>query len=539
MRSCRVTVPGVTCLIGINHATVSNTMQQTQTIAYDDKTAGRKVMAFPPVPPFASCLEELGGYAPEQHQLDALEEIAAERSIFDRATCLAELLLAAHAPHEDLLRIASLAAKNEAVGLRLMHAVLLALPQRQKMVSELAEFRSVGRLMDRIENKVQRGEPLKQIEDWFKKKVMLLSMSHPLPNADDTPSETPWTGWCEGVRLAIADPDPRWDEAILERAKVELEALDQRIKILVASLDPDRIESLAGYLFSLSEDTRWRLRALGEDKDKFGEASLVVQKKVGGRWSEIVEALAQSEAGRILVDLFEKQRMRTHSYPNIKVGGAVVRALMIHPILARGHREPDGMSCIHLYVSHAGGGLLEVLLRNSPGGKDLSSFLELPGLEMNDKLLTIDLKKIPAALFIDDDDIPRDIDWFEVQKEKGLSYKTLVLSYMDNDSFLAELLNNPKATGKPGIVALIALRCRSSRVLSIIANRRDLYTGFANKQVPYNLLVNPSRTSVSSLRKFIHVRYIDRVTLQRLSSRGSAAREEVRREVARYLNSLG
>jgi hypothetical protein len=514
-------------------------MQQTRTIAYDDKTSGRKVMAFPPDPPFASCIEELRGFAPEKHQRDALEEIAAERSIFDRTTCLAELLAGAQAPHKDILKIASLAAQNEPVGLRLMHAALLALPQRQTMVSELAEFRSVGRLMDRIENKVRNGEALKQSEDWFKKKVMLLSMSHSLPNSESTPSETPWTGWSEGVRLAIADPDPRWDDAILERAKVELEALDQRIKILVASLDPERIENLAGYLFSLSEETRWRLQALGEDKDKFGEASLVVQKKVGERWNEIQESLAQSEAGRLIVELFDKQRMRTHSFPNIKIGAAVVRALMVHPILSRGHREPDGMSCIHLYASHAGGGVLEVLLRNSVGGKDLSSFLELPGLELNDKLLTIDLKKIPAALFIDNDDVPRQIDWFEVQKSKGLSYKSLVMSYMDNDSFLAELLNNPKAIGKPGIVALIALRCRSSKVLSIIANRRDLYTGFSNKQVPFNLLVNPAKTSVSSLRKFIHVRYIDRVTLQRLSTRGSAAREEVRREIARYLNSLG
>jgi len=514
-------------------------MQQAKTIAYDDKTAGRKVMAFPPDLPFASCSEELRGFAPEKHQLNALGEIAGERSIFDRTTCLAELLAGARAPHEDLLRIASLAAQHEPVGLRLMHAALLALPPRQTMISELAEFKSVNRLMDRIERKVRGGEALKQSEGWFKKKVMLLSMSLPLPNSSTTPTETPWIGWCEGVRLAIADPDPRWDEAILERAKVELEALDQRIKILVASLDPERIENLAGYLFSLSEETRWRLQALGEDKDRFGEASLVVQKKVGDRWKEILEALGQSEAGRLIVELFEKQMMRTHSFPNIKTGAAIVRALMVHPVLARGHKEPDGMSCLYLYVSHAGGGVLEVLLRHTAGVRELSSFLELPGLDLNEKLLTIHLKKVPAALFIDNDDVPRDIDWFEVQKGKGLSYRSLVLTYMDNDSFLAELLNNPKAISKPGVVAIIALRCRSSRVLSIIANRRELYTGFSNKEVPFNLLVNPAKISVSSIRKFIHVRYIERVTLQRLSGRGSAAREEVRREIARYLSSLG
>lgn len=514
-------------------------MQQTHTIAYDDKTAGRKVMAFPPELPFASCMEELRGFEPEEHQKEALEEIASEASIFDRATCLAELLAGSRAPHEDLLRIACLAAKKEAAGLRLMHAALLALPPRQTLVSELAEFKSVNRLMEKIVKREQKGETLKQSEDWFKKKVMLLSISHPLPNSSTTPTETPWVGWCEGVRLAIADPDTQWDEAILERAKVELEALDQRIKMLVASLDPERIEDLAGYFFSLSEETRWRLQALGEDKDKFSDASLVIQKKIGDRWKGITEALAQSDAGKLIVDLFEKQRMRTHTFPNIRTGAAVVRALMVHPVLARGSKEPDGMSCLHLYVSHAGGGVFETLLRHTAGVKELSSFLELPGFELNDKLLTLRLNKIPVALFVDNDDTPRDIDWFEVQKDKGLSYRSLVLTYMDNDSFLAELLNNPKAISKPGVVSIIALRCRSSRILSIVANRRELYTGFANKEVPYNLLVNPARISVSSVRKFIHVRYIDRMTLQRLSGRGSPAREEVRREIARYLNSLG
>jgi hypothetical protein len=113
------------------------------------------------------------------------------------------------------------------------------------------------------------------------------------------------------------------------------------------------------------------------------------------------------------------------------------------------------------------------------------------------------------------------------------------MTYMDNDSFLAELLNNPKAASKPGVIASIALRCRSSRILTMIANRRDLYTGFAGKEVPLNLLMNPVRIPVTTLRKFVHVRYIDRPTLQRLSGRGSPAREEIRREISRYLNNLG
>ena len=118
------------------------------------------------------------------------------------------------------------------------------------------------------------------------------------------------------------------------------------------------------------------------------------------------------------------------------------------------------------------------------------------------------------------------------------SYKSLVLVYMDNDNFLADLLDNPKAIGKAGVVPLIAQRCRSLRILTLIANRRDLYTGFTNKQVPINLLMNPSRVPLSALRKFVHVRYVDKMTLQRLTNRGSSVREEIRREISRYISSV-
>ena len=514
-------------------------MQYTQTIAYDDKTAGRKVLGFPPQLPFAEFRTELKEMAPEQHQIDVLTEIAGEGSVFARATCLAELLAGAREPHKDILRIASLAADYNPVGFQLMHASLLALPPRQTMVAGLAEFTSINRLMQKISKKEKAGTALKESEDWFKKKVMMLSMSLPLPNANNTPTETPWTAWSEGVRLALADPDPRWDKAVLERAKVELEALEFRIKLIVVSLDPDRMENFAGYLFSLSEETKWRKQALEEDSDKMGKATLVIEKKIGERWKEIMTSLQQTGAGKLVVDLFMAQTSKTHSYPHIKAGAAVLHALMMHPVLKRGGSGQDGMSCLHLYVTHAGGGLLEILIRSSGGGKELESLIELSGMELNDKLLSINLKKAPAALFVDNQGVPREIDWFEVQKEKSLSYKSLVMTYMDNDSFLAELLNNPKAASKPGVISAIALRCRSSRILTMIANRRDLYTGFAGKEVPLNLLMNPVRIPVTTLRKFVHVRYIDRPTLQRLSGRGSPAREEIRREISRYLNNLG
>ena len=62
--------------------------------------------------------------------------------------------------------------------------------------------------------------------------------------------------------------------------------------------------------------------------------------------------------------------------------------------------------------------------------------------------------------------------------------------------------------------------------------------GIGYEHVPVNLLRNPSRVSLTSLRKFVHVRYVDRMTLQRLAARGSQIREEVRREIMHYLTTI-
>jgi len=168
----------------------------------------------------------------------------------------------------------------------------------------------------------------------------------------------------------------------------------------------------------------------------------------------------------------------------------------------------------------------------------LKVMLEIPGIDLQQKILTIDLDMVPPAHFIDIDDAPRDVDWTNIHKDPAIGYRTLVQTYIDNDNFLTELLNNPRVIGQSGIVPLVALRCRSARVLTIIANRRELHSGFANKEVPVNLLVNPAKISVSSIRKFIHVRYVDKATLARLGGKGSQIRDEIRREIQHYLSSL-
>lgn len=514
-------------------------MVDTRVLTYDDKVAGRKVLAFPPDLPFSPCLEELGAFFPRGEDREALVKLAGADKIYERSAGLADHLSGSDRAHEKLLQIAALAASGDVAGIRLMFAALVAVPPPAVLIKDLIDFSSVRRVMGRIKKEEKSGRELKESEEWFKKRITLLSMSHPLPNAASAPAEEPWLAWTEGVKRALASPDRKWDAAVLERSKIELEALDLRMKMLVASIDPDRNQKLAIYLMTLGEETKWKLQALQGVEGGLEEPIMIMRRKLGERWEGLLASLRGSAAGSHIADMIVAQLGKAHPHPHLKTGASFLKALMMHPLLARTKRAPDFLSCIYLAVTSAGAGRLEILLRTAVMARDLKTLLDLPGLEIDEKLLGIDLRRIPSDQFVKLDESPADVDWSNVKTENSISYKTLVLTYIDNDNFLCELLNNPKIVAKPGVISLIALRCRSPRVLSIIANQRTFYTGFVNKEVPYNLIVNPARVSLTSLRKFIHVRYVDRVTLQRLTQRAGQIREEVRREIQRYLSSMG
>ncbi|MCX5753821.1 MAG: hypothetical protein NTW97_09305, partial [Candidatus Krumholzibacteria bacterium] len=293
------------------------------------------------------------------------------------------------------------------------------------------------------------------------------------------------------------------------------------------------------YLIAKADETKWRIQALEGAYQRYGEATLLIRQRLGGKWDSAVAELRKTPAGSALVDLFDMQFVKVHPYPHLKIGTAIIRALLMHPLLLRIQRKPDYLSCLAIFINHAGQGILEILLHKLAAVNILKMLLDLPGFDLNHKVLTIDVKRVPPAHFIDIDQLPRDVDWANIHKEQVVSYRTLVMTYLDNDNFIYELLNNPRVLAQPGIMALISLRSRSMRILSIIANRRDLYTGFANKEVPVNLLQNPSKVPVSALRKFIHVRFVDKTTLARFAGKGSSIRDEVRREIQHYLGSLG
>lgn len=153
-------------------------------------------------------------------------------------------------------------------------------------------------------------------------------------------------------------------------------------------------------------------------------------------------------------------------------------------------------------------------------------------------LVEMMIREDRAAIFLHADGTPRLPLRPREPVIRQLSLKDIVQLQINNDAFLLGVLDNRKATNLPGLVALIVQQVRSLRVLDKIISVRGLHTGPANKDVPRLLLLSPARIPVSSLKSFIHVRYVSKVDLERLSRPRSEVRPEVQKEIALYLRML-
>ncbi|MCK4537429.1 MAG: hypothetical protein KAV42_01400 [Candidatus Krumholzibacteria bacterium] len=510
-------------------------MNTVQTITYDDKAQGRKMLPFPPEFPFYPHLDELGTLSALGAGKDSLRNIVKTGSTYDILKDLYSYLSLVEKPYVEILKIASLAAVGEPEGIKLLYALFAAVPPLEAFLDGIVDFTNVRKVMEECSSESDGESEVAEKEEWFRKKVMLLSVSLPLPNSSSSDPEKPWLSWGEGVRRAFADPDDKWSEAIIERAKVECEAKAIRIGNITAVIDAEKHERTVLSLMALVEEIRWKQEILTDTAGRQGSTTMFLRESLGAAWEGTINSLKGSKAGHLLAEMLETQAEKAHTYPQIRSGTAVLRSLTMHPALQKTTKTPDILSCLHLYIVHAGEGKIDILL---PLGKKVAGISDLPGFSLSARTLSMDLSGINTSHFVSDDWLPIDVDWVDMSESKELSIKSLVMSYIDNDSFLAQLLNNPKATNKPGIVSLIAQRCRSMRILSLITNRRDLHTGFTNKIVPMHIIMSPAKIPITSLRKFIHVRYVDKMTLIKLSQKGGGmVREEVRREIERYLRS--
>jgi len=143
-----------------------------------------------------------------------------------------------------------------------------------------------------------------------------------------------------------------------------------------------------------------------------------------------------------------------------------------------------------------------------------------------------------APDFITQDGCPRLPSLPEALATGGISIEDLVRSNMQNDAVILGVLENPRALSKARLIPLIAMHSRSIRVLNKIAQTRRLHSGATNKDVPRLLLMNPTRLPVSTLRQFIHVRFVSKTDLRKMASSHADIRSEIQREIQAYLKSV-
>lgn len=115
------------------------------------------------------------------------------------------------------------------------------------------------------------------------------------------------------------------------------------------------------------------------------------------------------------------------------------------------------------------------------------------------------------------------------------SPRELVTRCISKDTLLLRLLDNPKVSGTPGLVAYVASACRSLNVLQKIARTLELYTGQANRDVPLALLKNPAHIPLLHLRPFISVKYVSLIEMKSLMHNPYGIRREVFEEIRQYV----
>ena len=123
--------------------------------------------------------------------------------------------------------------------------------------------------------------------------------------------------------------------------------------------------------------------------------------------------------------------------------------------------------------------------------------------------------------------------------EGMLDLKMVLAQNMTRDGVIEALLNNPKVYQAPGMVAFIVANSRSIAILSKIAKSRALHSGFANRDVPLELLRSPCNIPISLLRPMINVRNVTALELKHIVRSKTGVRREVRGEVETYLKSRG
>jgi hypothetical protein len=492
-----------------------------------------------------------------------------------------------------LVGLQELILRGEAAGARLAAAFLDVTTPGARLIPMVQSFSSSRRLRYQL---TADGRPMNPFQSQWMRRLGRASTEcgdllavlgvEPRVNEGRPGHEKPWPALRRCFLTFLEDvvagrqlmPEAR--NLMADLIRLETDAWQERSSNLAGSIDPYRTQAVQRVLPILSstdsqvQDLRQLISWIenGNDQAAFtNQVSSAIEVLDERDHRRLRELISGTPALAPLAALSEGVHRRPLEGARLARGVAALLALGGQLKLA-GLREEDPLlyQAIRLVQDHLDGNTLRLelpdelarqvaeILKNPVRGEGLSLW-PLTGLRVAAGSLVLDLGKAagveswenflphpscrhPLAV------MPADAAGQEAEQEEdgqkdpdsltAAAIKHLVMSNIMSTSVTLGFLRNPKVIAIPGLVADVAARTRNPQIIETIATDRALFTGFANRDVPRVCLRSPCNASIKVLRKFVHVKYVNKVDLKRMAEDRAGMRREVINEIKKYLETL-
>jgi hypothetical protein len=528
-------------------------------------------------------------YFPEDHIIQELEVLAmGDNDVSARAESLFNFLRKISDKERALAYLTGiqmLIRRGEPAGARLLAAFLDVSTPGDRLLPLVQRFTSSRRLRFHILSGA--ADPGAMHQNWLNRleqlgpkcvEALFLDDYESDPDAAKPGSEHPWPVLRDTLEMLVArlvlqdtfSPDDR--DLMVSLLRVEVDAVEERISLLAGTVNPFNMVAIARTLPLLNRadadvrDLRMILSWISEGRDQEAFAKPLSRSQDildDGDLAGLRKQLNSDPKISPLADLYAG--MDHHPVPMDELAFGLLRFLSLSRSLAREGTIATNMDLLAAAKLVQGGyadGVFSIPLdpfiadavtavldqeasRKGLHEEDLSGMSVLPGklvitVPEGGVILEHDLPAVlPAgeavAPVTEDEEKDGKVD---PANASSTEIKKLVLDSLMSVSVLLGFLRNPKIIGIPGLVEEVVIRTRSPKIIETICQVRLLHTGFANKGVPLAVLKSPVNVSVKTMRKFIHVKYVNKVDLKRMSKDKGGLRKEVVREIQLYLKTL-
>jgi hypothetical protein len=309
---------------------------------------------------------------------------------------------------------------------------------------------------------------------------------------------------------------------------LEAAALRERGRMLADAADPYSMRTMARLLprLRLYDELADRLDLLSREAGALSVPDLGLARFLGEReYDKFCQVFAGIPGGESLGRVLALQRRLQLDPQQVSALLTVSRSLGLPAVPSRWAQQ------IEFWLSQLSAGVpVRLPVPNGPAMR----ILERGGVRAIPGGAEIDPARLDLSRLLGADTMS--ISLAGGKRPPPPDWKSLVMCNITRETLLVALLNNPKVVRVPGLVEAIVNNCRSSQVLSLIAQKRELHTGHQNQGVPAALLRSRVKIPMTVLRRFIHLRFVSRGELKELANR--APRPEVAKETAQYLASI-